>query len=437
MSIRLRLTLLLTALFFIAIGNISLIFILESRVEEKLRWVIHTHEVINSAEQLLSTMTDAETGQRGYLLTRDASYLEPYHYGVLSAKEHHATLLRLTVDNADQQKRLNTISELMEKKFVELAETITLMQKGDETSQNESLMIVRKNSGKQYMDEIRSCLRDFNGAEIILLETRKGDFRESRAYITITIALLLVFFVVMGIFTSLFIHKNIFMPMGVLLAGTAKMEEGERQDVSEILPKDEMGSLLCSFYKMSEKVNDKTETLSFKASHDELTGLRNRVGIYREIQNSIVELEQLGTKLAVLFIDLNDFKPLNDTLGHDAGDALLVETARRLEGTVRTDDVVFRHGGDEFVVLIKDVADISGIETIVDNITKRFQAPVLLRGSSITVSLSIGVALAPDDTIGSEELVKFADVAMYAAKKDDTTSCTFFDHSMLKRAGDV
>jgi diguanylate cyclase (GGDEF)-like protein len=436
MSMRFKLTILLVLLFVASIGNAIFTFILESHVENKLTWVIHTHEVINKSEKLLSTMTDAETGQRGFLLTGDAAYLDPYHRGVSSAEENFKILVELTADNQSQQERLLNIYPLIQKKFSELKETISLVSDDNKQGREKSIGIVKKNIGKKYMDDIRSRLMEFNNEERFLLEIRKGDFREYRAYITTLIGIEILFFIFMGIITIFFINNNLFHPLKLLLEITSKMEKGERHKVEDILSDDEMGYLLSRFYQMSEKVYEKTELLSYRAHHDELTGLKNRTGVGKEINDSIVSLNKSSGKLAVLFVDLNKFKQFNDTLGHDAGDAILKETAERLGNAVRSDDVVFRHGGDEFIVVIKSIVDVRHVEHVVEKIIQKFEPPVMLDGKSIEISLSIGVAIAPDDTVNGEEILKFSDVAMYAAKRDKTSNHRFFDRSMLRRSGD-
>ncbi len=434
MSIRLKLTLLLVFLFTASIGNTVFTFLLESYGEEKLKWMIHTQEVIFESEKLLSTMTDAETGQRGFLLTGNPSYLEPYHFGVLSARKHLDELLKLTADNATQQKRLKGINELMKKKFEELKVTIELSQKGNN---REALKIVNQDLGKTIMDNIRNQLVAFKNEERILLEKRDGDYRESRAQITTLMTIEILFFIFLGLLTALFVKGNLFNPLKLLLLNTSKMERGERQEVSDLLPANEMGYLLSRFYQMSEKVLEKTEILDYSAKHDELTGLKNRAELYDLINDSIARLENLDTKMAVIFIDLNKFKQLNDSLGHDAGDLVLKETAIRLEASVRSEDVVFRQGGDEFVLVINNISDASQVEKIVTKIIDRFKQPVMFSGNSISILLSIGIAISPDDTSNADEMIKFSDVAMYEAKRDIIAEYKFFNPGMLKRGSDL
>ena len=434
MSIRLKLSLLLTSLFLAAIFNALFTFQLESYGEEKLKWVNHTHEVLHVTEKLLSSIKDAETGQRGYLLTTDTSYLKSYHLGVKVAGESYDRLMALTSDNAKQQVQLTSIKEMISLKFEELATTIELVQSD---RKSDALDIVIENEGQQYMDGIRSQFGSFINAELVLLEQRKGDFRENRAQIMTLITVEIVFLIGLSLFTFAFLQRNFFIPLKQLLSSAKKVEEGVKLDVSDVVENDEMGHLLSTFYVMSEKVHQRERSLDHKVHHDELTGVKNRVSIYKEIEESISNLQQNGGKFAVLFLDLNSFKQINDTLGHDIGDLILKETADRLKTSARSSDTVFRIGGDEFLIIARGIKDTSDVHSIARNILNAFELPAMIQGKPIDISTSIGAAISPDDTTTSEDIVKFADLAMYSAKKDKETSYRLFDKSMLKRSTDI
>lgn len=432
MSIRFKLGLLLSLLFFAAIGNTVFTFILEKYGEEKLEWVIHTHEVLIESERLIGAVIDAETGQRGYLLTQDSAYLEPYHIGVSSVDSHLQELFRLTSDNLAQQQRLENISALLSKKLAELDLTINLTQENTPSSRSEASNIVKNNSGKKYMDAIRGELGAFNHEELVLLEQRKGEFKESRAYITTLVGVELLFFVFLSIITAMFVKNKFYQPLGMMIEGTAKMERGERQEISDILPKDEMGYLLSRFYQMSETVYIKAMVLDHEANHDYLTGLKNRSGLEAGVDYSIQTLNH-GQKLAIFFIDLNKFKALNDTLGHDIGDEILKECAVRIKDSVRSNDAVYRFGGDEFVVILNDIKEVKHAQVIAEKMLTKFSSPFICKGNLIDISLSIGISISPEDSSESRELLKQADIAMYAAKSDMSVNYKFYDSSMLNR----
>ena len=433
MSIRLKLTLLLSLLFIAAIANSLFTFQLENYGDEKLKWVNHTHQVLIQTEVVLNNLKDAETGQRGFLLTDDASYLEPYHRGILAAQDNFIQLQNLTADNPKQQKMLNLISDEITLKFAELKQTIELSQNGQKTK---AMEVVIQNTGKQHMDNIRTHFNTFINTELVLLEIRKGDFRENRAQITTLIAVEVVFFIGLAILTISFIRRNLFSPLKQLLDSARKVEAGEKLKVLDVVEQDEMGHLLSSFYNMSERVYERVEKLDHKARHDELTGLKNRATIGEDLIESLHSAQQNSDKLSLLFLDLNLFKQINDTLGHDVGDLILKETAKRLNETVRASDTVYRLGGDEFVVILRNIKHQDDVYHISDKILSAFKQPASINGKPMEISISIGAATAPDDTEDDHELIKFADIAMYTAKQDPETNFRMFERKMLKRKED-
>lgn len=434
MSIRFKLSFLLSSLFLAAIINSIFTFQLENYGEEKLMWVNHTHDVLRTSEKLLSALKDTETGQRGYLLTSETSYLGPYHKGMIDAENEMEILLNLTKDNPKQQQILLDVGKLIKLKFSELEETIELVHEGDN---HQEVDIVAQNKGKVYMDRIRSQLNKFTNAELILLEQRKGDFRENRAQIATLIAVEVVFFIGLAIITLFFLRRNFFVPLKLLLANAEKIESGDKLAVNDIVTKDEMGHLLSTFFNMSEKVYQREKTLGHKAHHDDLTGLKNRTLLTEQIEASIADLENEGGKMAILYLDLNLFKQVNDTLGHDIGDLILIETANRLNSSVRSSDTVFRVGGDEFIVLARNIQSTANVQSLIEKIINTFKNPAMIQGKPMEISISIGAAISPDDSDAGEELLRFSDVAMYAAKRDKKTHYKIFDKSMLKRGSDA
>ncbi|OEF09766.1 diguanylate cyclase domain-containing protein [Aliivibrio logei] len=433
MGVRVKLALFLFILFSISIVSSVLTFKLESYGDEKLLWVIHTHDVITNSEKLLSSMKDAETGQRGFLITQEITYLEPYYTGMSDAQKIFQELKMLTKDNQEQQLTLEHIEQSMRLKFDELALTVELVQY-DNLSQ--ALKIVKEDRGKEYMDDLRADLTKFTNIELLLLEKRKGDFKESRSQLVTLIKIQIVFLVCLAIATIFFMKRNLFDPLNLLLSSTEKMRAGEKLDISDVVEKNEMGHLLMAFFKMNEAVHEKTEVLAYKAHHDELTGLKNRSMVSTELQYALHHGEKTETKVAVYFIDLNKFKQINDTLGHQVGDEVLKETAKLLIETVRSKDGVFRLGGDEFLIIAQDISQPSGVKRLGNKLLDQFKFPTKIEGHSMIISPSIGIAVYPDDAMNGDDLMKFADIAMYKAKNENTGSYKEFDISMLKRESD-
>jgi diguanylate cyclase (GGDEF)-like protein/PAS domain S-box-containing protein len=177
------------------------------------------------------------------------------------------------------------------------------------------------------------------------------------------------------------------------------------------------------------------EELERQANHDMLTGLPNRILLADRVEQGIARAARLGYYLTVVFIDLDNFKFINDSLGHGAGDELLKEIATRLRHCVRTSDTVARLGGDEFVLLLNDHFRVGTVMAQLQRVLDDIGRPVMLSGREFHVGASLGVALYPDDGEDAASLLKHADVAMYAAKNRGRNNFQFFT-SELNRVAD-
>lgn len=153
------------------------------------------------------------------------------------------------------------------------------------------------------------------------------------------------------------------------------------------------------------------------AHHDTLTGLPNRALLHDRLQQGVAHCARQGGRVAVMFLDLDRFKVINDTLGHEVGDELLKEVARRLRSVVRAADTVARLGGDEFVVVLPEIEEVDDAARVAEKIIAAFALPVNIRGHEVRASTSIGVSLYPDDGEDIFTLMKHADSAMYQAKR--------------------
>jgi diguanylate cyclase (GGDEF)-like protein len=178
-----------------------------------------------------------------------------------------------------------------------------------------------------------------------------------------------------------------------------------------------------------DHVDDKAQAdqrIEYLATHDSLTGLPNRVTFSQLLHFAILAARRHDRQFAVLFIDLDRFKIINDSLGHEAGDALLVEIAARLRNCVRACDVVARLGGDEFVVILEETAATDDIERITENLLAVLSQPLQLSGHECHTTASIGIAVYPADGTDEQTLTKNADIAMYLAKEDGKNGFRFF-----------
>jgi diguanylate cyclase (GGDEF)-like protein len=181
------------------------------------------------------------------------------------------------------------------------------------------------------------------------------------------------------------------------------------------------------YNEMLERAN---EQLRHAATHDALTGLPNRVLLADRLRQAIARAARNEIRFAVLVVDLDRFKAINDSLGHIAGDELLQEVARRLSGLLRRDDTLARLGGDEFVLLVHGVANPKDGEAVARKVLTQVSQPLRLAGLDVHVSPSVGICLCPDDGVDSETLLQHADAAMYHAKKKGRNTFQFFSPAM-------
>lgn len=171
-----------------------------------------------------------------------------------------------------------------------------------------------------------------------------------------------------------------------------------------------------------------------QANFDGLTGLPNRRMFRDRLEQELKKSERTGSALAVMYLDLDHFKEVNDTMGHDKGDALLKEATLRLKGCVRDTDTVARLGGDEFVILLSEMDGLSGLERVAQNILEQLQQPFTLDLESVYISASIGITICPVDAADFDTLLKNADQAMYAAKAEGRNRYSYFTPSMQAAA---
>ena len=179
----------------------------------------------------------------------------------------------------------------------------------------------------------------------------------------------------------------------------------------------------------NKKMLKKQLYLQHTAHHDALTGLPNRLLLMDRMQQAIKNARRATKYLAILFIDLDKFKLVNDTLGHDAGDKLLKVVAERLISKVRAVDTVARIGGDEFIVLMENVSSIKDVKSIAHRVNHSLNQSVHWENHQLCISTSIGISLFPDDGDTAEKLIKKADIAMYQSKAKEGNTFQFYQHN--------
>ncbi|MBW7902962.1 MAG: EAL domain-containing protein [Rhodocyclaceae bacterium] len=198
-------------------------------------------------------------------------------------------------------------------------------------------------------------------------------------------------------------------------------------------PQERLTHYVAVFSDISER-KAAQERIEYLARHDPLTGLPNRMTLADRLEQALAHAERTQTRIALLFLDLDRFKTINDSLGHPVGDALLQELTRRLKGAVRETDTVSRLGGDEFVILAGGLGDPEMAADIAAKILAAVHRPFLVDSHRLSTSTSIGITLYPDDGADFDTLLKKADIAMYHAKDAGRNTYRFFTEQMNAHA---
>jgi len=203
---------------------------------------------------------------------------------------------------------------------------------------------------------------------------------------------------------------------------------------------DEISQLSSAINRMLDKIkelfsglNDNIQDMERLAYYDQLTGLQNRLLFKEQLRAALQGLDREGKALALLYLDLDHFKDINDSLGHEAGDRLLVEVARRLRRCLRDEDSVARLGGDEFAILLRHIGGSRDASLVAEKIIDAMREPIRLSGREVIIGTSVGITLAPDDSRNIDHLMKYADLAMYQCKEQGRNVYRFYTPEMNLR----
>jgi len=178
------------------------------------------------------------------------------------------------------------------------------------------------------------------------------------------------------------------------------------------------------------RLHEQSQLLNYQANHDSLTKLPNRSLFQDRLEQSIASSKRNKEKFALLFIDLDQFKKINDSLGHHIGDEVLIESAVRLSKTIRNEDTLARLGGDEFTIILKNISNPKDAAVVAQKIIDQIKLPIVVGTHHLYVSSSIGISIYPDDSEGKDNLLKFADTAMYKAKEEGRDNYQFYSSEM-------
>ena len=263
-------------------------------------------------------------------------------------------------------------------------------------------------------------------------ESLRSQFREQLLIQVLVFACIVLFLsaAIYGVF-----RFNVLYPIRNLIAASREVGRGQ-YPIVEVRSPDEIGMLAQAFNTMAEEVKHEQAKLHRQANFDPLTGLPNRMMAFDRINQEIKRARRSSHRFAVYFVDLDNFKGINDSFGHAAGDELLVSIGRRLQAALRDADTVARLGGDEFLVLVPDVSSQKLVEQIAERLLNAVSEPQELAGRKVVARCSIGIAVYPDNGDSVETLMVNADNAMYQAKATQHGTAIFFTEEMNLRLRD-
>jgi len=236
-------------------------------------------------------------------------------------------------------------------------------------------------------------------------------------------------------------QRSLARPLGRLMAQIRQIQQGNYAELPALTTGDELEEAFTSVNKLAVAVCERESALElarrnehYNSMHDALTGLPNRRFFDQRLMHALDSTRRNQRQLAVVFLDLDQFKQVNDTLGHAIGDDLLVQSAQRMQACVRSADTLVRFGGDEFLVLIENVRDPTEVALVVGQYLTLFHQPFLCGEHELSITASMGVAMYPQDGEDKLTLLKHADLAVYKAKESGRDTFSFFSANLSQLA---
>jgi diguanylate cyclase (GGDEF)-like protein len=349
--------------------------------------IARCNDILETVRLFKEHLIDLETGERGYIITGNAAFLEPHENALKEMEGYRNRLEKLLADDPSEQPGLTELNGRYKAKVAISQMNVSARWASFEKAR----ALVAAGNGKREMDALRNVL---DGMTLRHIE-RRDKLRLERDEMLVRMK--------NNVIIAAVVFVMILLPLHWFLLRGMRLRRAAEQHARHL------------------------------ATHDTLTGLPNRRLILEHLDHAIQRGARNKKGLALLFLDLNGFKPINDKHGHEAGDMVLKLVAQRLSGLVRASDRVARLGGDEFVVLLDEINDKEDVCGIVGKINNEIGRPILLKGrGEVAVSTSIGVAIYPRDGEDMETLLSNADTAMYESKRTGL-NCYCKEQKQLRR----
>jgi diguanylate cyclase len=287
------------------------------------------------------------------------------------------------------------------------------------------------------LKKIDQLLNDFNHLLGVLSnELQKQSVNDiqslddnNRAYSLFFLLLGILMLVILSII-YLYIDRNILLPIARTTRALLLQSTGVSQELQISSRATETQQLVDAFNKMRQQINQRENRLDFIAHHDNLTNLPNRLMFNQRLEHAIQLTHRNDNQVALMLLDLDRFKIVNDTLGHLFGDKLLQQTAKRLKDAMRAEDTIARLGGDEFAIILENISSLIEVETFAKKIIHLFETPFIIDEQELHISTSIGITLSPLNSTDPDTLIRFADIAMYHSKNEGRNQYSFYSSEL-------
>ena len=414
MSLRGKVGAIITLPVIVLLASASLAFLAERRSGTTLDATQKAYAVQQEIDAVLTDLVDAETGTRGFVLTGDRAYLSPYQRGATAVRGDLNQLSTLTAGNPEDAARLSRLQFLITDRLTSLVQMQRFAPVTDST--NHTAMVGVMEEGKGLMDTIRSVLSDLSTQETAILQARLTSLDQARHLSFLLVVVGTPGAVLLALIIVFFFAERVVSRISRIEENARRLERGEPLlDAGD--DRDEIGGLGRALVETGAKLEQLQKELRHMATNDELTGLANRRGFLAVAEHQLRLAARLGEPVALLFLDLDNLKTVNDSLGHAAGDQMLRETAEIMAATFRDSDLIGRVGGDEFCVLLATAED-PGAKIALGRLREVAARRNIEPGRQYQLGFSVGLTeFDPGNPSAVHELMDAADSLMYAEKR--------------------
>ena len=369
------------------------------------------------------------------------------YHGVLCIKSHQ----NITADKNDKIRAHIEMSRCLDKNYFETLSNIMDMQmtmSQDQRYEKDAFLLF-SNKGFERLKILQQEEYNYAVAKMATVDKEVYFIAKVNASLLNKVLiqnreqlLVMLFFITLAVLAVLhkFVKHRLTLPLQQLMGQIEKIEKSDYMITPPVKTGDELEAISHNINQLAETVNQREtqlkvskQDLEFLSLHDPLTDLPNRRFFMSRLDHAIDNAKRNQNKLAVMFLDIDQFKHLNDTLGHDKGDELLKKVSSRLAHTLRSADTLARIGGDEFNILIENVRYGEEVKTVVEKLLENFDKPFMCEtGEPLNATASIGIALYPDDGEDAVTLIKHADMAMYQSKGERSGHYRFFSQKFAE-----